>query len=153
MISIITAMSSNRVIWLNNSLPWSVPDDLKNFKKLTDWKTIVMWYNTYLSIWRPLPNRNNIVLTRKDIVIPWCEIYNSIFSLLDNINSKEEIFVIWWEQIYKQFIDTWLIDKIYLSFIPWEYEWDTFFPDFENDYNLISEEQMNWFLFRIYEKF
>ncbi|HLF54156.1 MAG TPA: dihydrofolate reductase, partial [Candidatus Nanoarchaeia archaeon] len=63
MISIIAAMAKNRVIGKDNKLPWSIPDDLKNFKKLTTGNTIIMGRKTFESIGKPLPNRNNIVVS------------------------------------------------------------------------------------------
>ena len=63
-ISIIVAMSNNRVIGKDNKMPWHLSDDLKNFKKITTGKTIVMGRLTYDSIGKALPNRKNIVLSR-----------------------------------------------------------------------------------------
>ena len=63
----IACMSNNRVIWNNNELPWNYPEDLKYFKEKTDWNIVVMWLKTYESIWKPLKNRYNIVLTKQDI--------------------------------------------------------------------------------------
>ena len=60
-ISIIVAMSKNRVIGKDNNMPWHLSDDLKNFKKITMDKTIIMGRLTYNSIGKPLPRRNNIV--------------------------------------------------------------------------------------------
>ena len=63
-ISIIVAMSKNRVIGKNNTMPWHLSDDLKNFKSVTTGKTVIMGRLTYESIGKPLPNRKNIVLSR-----------------------------------------------------------------------------------------
>ena len=57
-------MSSNRVIGVNNTLPWHLSEDLKHFKSLTTGHTIIMGRKTYESIGRPLPNRRNIVISR-----------------------------------------------------------------------------------------
>ena len=61
-LSIIVAMSKNRVIGKDNKMPWHLSNDLKNFKKITIGKTIVMGRLTYDSIGKPLPERKNIVL-------------------------------------------------------------------------------------------
>ncbi|MGR8942580.1 MAG: dihydrofolate reductase, partial [Gammaproteobacteria bacterium] len=63
-ISLIVAMASNRVIGLNNKMPWHLPADLKRFRKITMGSPILMGRKTFESIGRPLPGRTNIVLTR-----------------------------------------------------------------------------------------
>ena len=64
-ISIIVAMATNRVIGINNGLPWHISDDLKRFKQLTTGHTIIMGRKTYESIGKALPNRTNIVVSRQ----------------------------------------------------------------------------------------
>lgn len=152
MISIVVAMSLNRVIGNNNSLPWNVPEDLKNFKKITSGKTVIMWYKTYQSIWFPLKNRKNIILSKENIKIEWCYIFFSMQEIIDYINQSDdsEIMVIWWESVYTQFIERNLIDKIYLSLIPQVVDWDKYFPMFEDKFKLVSEDTRQWYIFREY---
>ena len=64
MYSIVVAVGKNNEIGKNNQLLWHIPEDLKNFKKITTGKTVIMGRNTYKSIGRALPNRKNIVLSR-----------------------------------------------------------------------------------------
>jgi dihydrofolate reductase len=74
-ISIIVAASSNDVIGRDGELPWHLPDDLMNFKRLTTGKPIIMGRKTYESIGRPLPDRQNIVITRNaNYEAPGCEV-------------------------------------------------------------------------------
>ena len=72
-ISMIVAMSKNRVIGKDNVMPWHLSDDLKNFKKVTMGKTIIMGRRTYDSIGKALPGRKNVILSRnlkdKDILV------------------------------------------------------------------------------------
>lgn len=146
-------MAKNRTIWKNNQLPWDYPEDLKYFQKTTKWHTIVMWLSTYYSIWRPLPNRRNIVLSKQNIQIDWVEIFHSIPELLETIqkdNNEKELFIIWWASIYEQFLP--LADKIYLTEIKNEYDWDTFFPKFEQDFKEISRDKHNELDFVIYSR-
>ena len=146
-------MATNRTIWKDNKLPWNYPEDLKYFKKTTSGHPIVMWLKTYNSIWRPLPKRRNIVLTRQDINIEWVDVFHSIPALLENLNTTEkdnEVFIIWWANIYKQFIP--LADKIYLTQIKKEYEWDTFFPKFEEKFTETSRDINDELDFIIYTK-
>ncbi|MCK4812845.1 MAG: dihydrofolate reductase, partial [Candidatus Marinimicrobia bacterium] len=60
---IIVAMTNKRIIGKGNELPWHIPEDLKNFKRLTTGNTVIMGENTYLSIGKSLPKRNNIVIS------------------------------------------------------------------------------------------
>lgn len=152
-ISLIAWMAENRTIWINNQLPRHYSEDLQYFKKVTSWNTIVMWLNTYNSIWKPLPNRRNIVLSKDNIKIEWCEIFKSIPELLEklkNEETKKEIFIIWGASIYIQFLP--LADKIYLTKIKKEYEWDTFFPEFETDFTEISREIHDELDFVLYQR-
>lgn len=139
MISIVVATSLNKVIWKNNKLPWYYPEDLKNFKEITSWGTILMWRNTYYSIWRPLPNRRNVVLSESEINEEWVEVYHSIEDFFQNwISQDENVYVIGWESIYKQFLDK--SDYLYLTLIKENYEGDTFFPDYKDKFEEIKRE-------------
>jgi dihydrofolate reductase len=63
-ITLVVAVSDNEVIGRDNQLPWHLPEDLKHFKRVTMGKPIVMGRRTYESIGKPLPGRQNIVVTR-----------------------------------------------------------------------------------------
>jgi dihydrofolate reductase len=134
----------------DNKLIWHYSQDLKHFKEVTTGHIIVMWYNTYLSIGRPLPNRRNIVLSK--VPVEWIETYNNIPSLLEKLNSENinEIFIIGWASIYQQFLP--LADQIYLTEIKKEYEWDVFFPVFENDFQEVSREVTEEMDFVVYKR-
>ena len=152
-ISLIAWMAQNRTIWKDNKLPWDYPEDLKYFRKVTSGHPIIMGLKTYKSIWRPLPNRRNIVLTRQDITIEWIDIFNSIPELIENLDKTEvdnEVFIIWWANIYKQFIP--LANKIYLTQIKKDYDWDTFFPEFESNFTETSREKNTDLDFIIYTR-
>lgn len=128
MISIIAAVGKNLEIGKDGNLLWSIPNDLKYFKKLTTGKTIVMGRKTYESIGKPLPNRKNIVLTRKNIKINDVEVVNNKNKIL---NIKEEVFIIGGESIYKKFLP--YASNIYLTEIEDEKDADTYFPEFNKD--------------------
>ena len=66
-ITIIAAIGKNNELGYKNDLIWHLPNDLKFFKEKTTGKTIVMGYNTFLSLPRLLPNRKHIVLSEKKI--------------------------------------------------------------------------------------
>lgn len=131
----IAALGKNRVIGNNNKLLWTIPDDLKRFKKLTTEHSVIMGYNTYLSIGKPLPNRHNIVMLHKgkDITLKGADIAFSPEEALE-IATGNEIFIIGGMQIYTLFLP--LADKLYLTLIDDEKEGDTFFPE----YNMFTKK-------------
>lgn len=140
MISCIVAIDEERGIGKNNNLLCEISEDLKRFKELTSRHTIVMGKKTYESIGRPLPNRENIVLTRKELKETGIILENNLEFLNKYIDSKNEIFVIGGGEIYKQTIK--LIKKIYITKIHKKYEADTFFPGYESEFSCkyISEK-------------
>ena len=127
-ISIIVAMTNNRVIGKDNEMPWHLSDDLKNFKKLTLGKTVIMGRLTYDSIGKPLPNRKNIVLSRslKDKKV---NVLSSVEEALDITSSEEEVFIIGGQDIYLQTIKK--ATKLYITMINSEIEGDKFFPNID----------------------
>ncbi len=128
-ISIIAAMTNNHVIGKNNALPWHLPADLKHFKNITMGKPIIMGRKTFESIGKPLPGRQNIILTRdKNYHIDGCTIIHSLDELQSCTNAAE-IFVIGGAEIYKQLLP--LTQKLYLTFIDTEIDGDSYFPEWQ----------------------
>ena len=128
MINIIAAVGKNLELGLNNKLIWSIPEDLQYFKQMTINKTVVMGRKTYESIGRPLPNRNNVVLTRKDIKIDGI---NTIKNYEEVLSMDEEVFIIGGESIYELFLP--YADNLYLTEINASHEADTYFPYFDKE--------------------
>lgn len=130
MITIIVACDKNLVIGKDGKIPWHIPEDLKLFKELTTNKTIVMGKNTWNSLpKKPLPNRRNVVLTHNPIENVEC--YSSIEEIVRNV--KEDIYVIGGAQVYKEFLDKELVDRIFVSEVKNSYSGDTYFPKIDND--------------------
>jgi dihydrofolate reductase len=152
-LSMIVAMARNRVIWKDKELVWHYPEDFKYFKEKTTWHPIVMGQKTYESIGRPLPNRRNIVLTQSD-EIEWVECFHSIESLMGNLKNTtpedEEVFIIWWAYVYKQFLT--LVETLYLTDVKKEYEWNIYFPQFEDDFVEVSRDDRGEIDFVVYKK-
>lgn len=151
--AIITGMTKNRVIGKNNKLPWNIKDDLKLFKQLTTDNTVIMGYNTYVSLpdnFRPLPNRNNIVLSRKDIKIEGVQVCNNIkdaINLAQRYNKK--IFVIGGAQTYNEALP--FVNELCISHIKEDYEGDTYFPEFNEKEWMITEiREFPEFVFKKY---
>lgn len=122
--SIIVAMSENYVIGLNNSLPWHLSDDLKRFKEITTGHQIVMGRKTYESIGRPLPNRDNFVLTRNAKL--QIDGINVIKSLNDIPSSDKKTFIIGGGEIYAQLINS--CDELLVTKIHCKIDGDAYFP-------------------------
>ncbi len=128
MITIVVAMGKNREIGVDNQLLWHLPKDLKHFKELTSGHPIIMGRKTYESIGKPLPNRTNIVISRKT---DWFEegilIVGSIKEALKFAKKIDEnVFIIGGGNIYEQTID--LADKLEVTLVDAELKADTFFP-------------------------
>ena len=141
MISIIAAMGQNNGIGKNNKLLWHIPGDLKHFKEITSGNIVVMGRKTYESIGRPLPNRTNIIITKNNkFKAEDCLIKNSFNEVLKEAKSykDKEIFIIGGGQIYKQALPH--TDKLYLTIVDDEVQADTFFPDYSQFKNIISEK-------------
>ncbi|MEO1434782.1 MAG: dihydrofolate reductase, partial [Bacteroidota bacterium] len=128
-ISIIVAQTENRVIGKDNDIPWYLPADLKYFKKVTTGHHIIMGRKCYESIGRPLPNRANVILTRRmDFHAEGCIVTHSLEEALDiaRRNEETEAFIIGGGEIYNLAMP--LVDQIYLTQVHTELEGDIYFP-------------------------
>jgi dihydrofolate reductase len=131
-ISAICAMSENRVIGKNNQLPWHLPADLNHFKKITSGNPILMGRKTYESIGRPLPNRDNIIITsHADYHAPGCIIVHSIKEALTMTKKNNEIFVIGGASLYQEMLP--FTQRLYLTLIHQHIEGDVFFPELNKE--------------------
>ena len=94
MVSIVVATAQNNVIGNDNDLIWHLPADLKHFKSVTSGSSILMGRKTYESIGRPLPKRENIIITRQTgLLIEGCIVVNSLQEAINKAES-EEVFII-----------------------------------------------------------
>ncbi len=134
MINIIAAIGKNNELGKDNDLLWHLPNDLKFFKEKTMGKTILMGYNTFLSLGRILPNRKHIVLSFDKVDLPSEVVqFNNLEDALEYIKG-DDVFIIGGASIYKQFIDK--ADRLYLTLVDDSKEADVFFPKFdEKKYN------------------
>lgn len=153
MFSAIVAVGKNNEIGKNNQLLWHVSEDLKNFKRITTGKTVIMGRKTFESIGKPLPNRRNIVLSRTLDKIDGVEVFHSLDEIIELFgNSEEEIFIIGGANIYKEMFDN--FQKLYISFIKKEdNEADAFFQKFDiSNWNIIEEKNYDVWDFKVLEK-
>lgn len=128
MTTIVVAMGEKNEIGFENQLLWHLPKDLKHFKEITSGHPVIMGRKTYESIGKPLPNRTNIVVSRKT---DWFEegilIVGSIKEAVKFAKKiDEEIFIIGGGKIYEQTMD--VVDKLEVTLVKTDLEADTFFP-------------------------
>lgn len=127
MISIFVAASTNNVVGVQGRLPWTIPDDLKRFKRLTMGKPIIMGRLTWESIGRALPGRQNIVITRQaGFVADGCEVVASPAAALRVAGDVDEIMIIGGGQIYELFLPK--ASRVYITRVHTEIDGDAFFP-------------------------
>ena len=127
LISIIVAASTNDVIGRQGGLPWRLPDDLRNFKRLTMGKPVVMGRLTWESIGRPLPGRQNIVVTRNPgFEAEGCDVVASPAAALTVAGTAGEVMIIGGGQIYDLFLPK--AGRLYMTRVQCEIDGDTRFP-------------------------
>ncbi|MCI3939240.1 dihydrofolate reductase [Chryseobacterium aahli] len=160
MTTIVVAMGEKNEIGADNQLLWHLPKDLKHFKDLTSGHPIIMGRKTYESIGKALPNRTNIVISRKK---NWFEegilIVGSIKEAVKFAKKIDEnIFIIGGGNIYEQTME--IADKIEVTLVKAELKADTFFPKIDPKIWKLSEEVFHEkddknqydFSFQTYEK-
>ncbi|MDH3513728.1 MAG: dihydrofolate reductase [Gammaproteobacteria bacterium] len=129
-VSLIAAMAENRVIGVDNALPWRLPADLRHFRRLTTGHHVIMGRRNYESIGKPLPDRTNIVVTRNPAYhAPGCLVSHSLRQTLQDIQDDPEVFVIGGAEIYRQALGD--ADRIYLTLVHANIAGDTYFPEFD----------------------
>lgn len=129
----VVAMTADRVIGKDGTLPWHLPEDLKFFKRTTSGHPIVMGRKTYESIGRPLPKRRNIVLTRdKEWSAEGVEVIHAPEQLPDLPGLDGRVFIIGGAEIYRAF--TPLLDDWLVSHVAGAYEGDTRLATFEEEF-------------------
>ncbi len=141
MISVIAALAENRVIGVNNTLPWRLPNDLRHFRRLTTGHAIVMGRKNYESIGKPLPERTNIIVTRnRDYRASGCLVAHSLDEALTLARGDPEIFIIGGAEIYREALPR--AGRLYLTEVHATVAGDTFFPEIErNDWKETARER------------
>ena len=136
----IVAMAKNRAIGKDNKLPWHFPADLKHFKRRTTGSTVIMGRKTYESIGKPLPNRENFVLSRSpQPAQEHLRFFTSLDEALKNVKT-ENAFIIGGADLFQQTIER--VDGIYLTRIDADYEGDAFYPEIPESFEEIEIERL-----------
>lgn len=146
--TIIAALSENRVIGKDGEIPWHITEDLKRFKHLTTGKTVIMGRKTYESLpenTRPLPDRQNIVLSRSspDIEVEVAESLEEAYE-----KSNKEIFIAGGESVYREAMND--ADRLELTLVHRVVDGDTFFPEIEDEWKESKRQKHDGFDFVTY---
>ena len=132
-ISIIAAMSENRVIGLGGTIPWDIPDDRRRFRELTMGHPLIMGRKTFESIGRPLAGRMNIILSRRpDYRAEGCRDAHSLAEALTICDDAGEVFICGGEELYRLALP--LAKRIYLTVVHGSCAGDAFFPPIPEDF-------------------
>ena len=142
-LNLIAAVAENLAIGYQNKLIYWLPDDLKRFKALTTGHTIIMGRKTYESLPKgALPNRRNVVLTRKpqEGLYAGCDVYASIGDALDSCREDEDVFVIGGESLYRETIP--MAQRLYLTEVEdTPAHADAFFPEYKGLFRCVAKEK------------
>ena len=130
-LSIIVAMNKNQVIGKNGTLPWHISSDLKNFKKITMGKPILMGRKTHESIGKPLPGRENIILTEnQNYLSAGCVVKNTLDEALLYCENASEVMVMGGATLYEQTLNK--AEKLYITeIVDTSVDGDIFFPEYD----------------------
>jgi len=129
-LSLIWAMDENRLIGSNNALPWHLPADMQWFRRQTMGKPVLMGRKTFDSIGKPLPGRQNIIMTRqRGLAIEGCTVVYSLAEALAAAGDAEEIMVIGGAEIYARLLPA--ARRLYMTRIEHAFEGDSWFPEFD----------------------
>lgn len=131
----IAAMSLNRVIGHQGKIPWHLPEDFRWVKECTSGQVIAMGRKTLESMGRPLPNRTNIVLSRKVFSHPGCIHLHSLEEL-EQFQTDKTVWIFGGSEIYRQALPK--TAEIYLTVVNKEVEGDAFFPPFEEMFDRLD---------------
>jgi dihydrofolate reductase len=125
-ITLVAAMGRNRAIGLDGKMPWHLPAELQHFKRTTMGKTVVMGRKTWQSIGRPLPGRQNVVISRDSgYRAAGAEVAGSLAQALE-IATSDEVMVIGGGELYALALPS--ASRMVLTVIDIEPRADTWFP-------------------------
>lgn len=139
MISIIVAMSKNNVIGNQGVIPWRIKGEQKRFKELTTGNTVIMGKRSFDEIGRPLPNRKTIVISSTvNYEYENCKTVGTLEEAL-KLAGDSQVFIAGGERLYKEALP--LADLLYITEIELDVEGDTFFPEFNKDEYVLTQEE------------
>ena len=141
----IAAMASNRVIGIDNRLPWRLPADLRHFKAMTLGKPVIMGRKTWDSLGRPLPGRLNLVVSRQsDLQLEGAEVLPSLAAAIERASvwareqGVSELMLIGGAELYRQAQP--LASRLYLTRVQLEPAGDAWFPELDASWQCVSSD-------------
>ncbi len=148
----VVAMASDRAIGLRQAIPWRLPEDMKLFRRLTTGHPILMGRRTWESLGRPLPGRQNIVLTRDlHYAAEGATVIHSLAELSKIELMDAEIMVIGGAEIYAHLLPQ--MERLHVSEVEGSFEADTYFPPFVHEFTQRRElEAYEGFTHVLYER-
>lgn len=158
MISLLVAHDLDRVIGKDNQMPWHIPEELAYFKEKTMGKAIVMGRKTFESIGRPLKGRLNLIITRNESYqADGTEVVHDLDTAVQKAEDyAEEVMIIGGAQIFEMTMET--ADRLYVTVIEKSYPGDTFFPEYEERFQLTSKSDTQYaedgtpYVYQIWDK-
>ncbi len=152
-LQIIVAMTQKRVIGKNGSLPWHLKDDMKVFKEKTTGQTVVMGKNTWLSLpekFRPLPNRNNLVLSTTLSETSGAIVCKSVEEALEKAEKLgKEVFCIGGARLYETLLSQ--AQVLHISWVKENFEGDTYFPEINfKEWSEVESKEFDDFVYKKY---
>lgn len=137
---LIVAMTPERVIGVNNTLPWHLPRDLQHFKNTTMGCPVIMGRKTWDSIGRPLPGRLNVVVSRQpDLQLEGATVVHSLDEAIGRLKDQDRVFVIGGANIYQQALP--LASRLFLTEVDTSVDGDAWFPQTDDSEWLEEESQ------------
>ncbi len=155
MVSLIAAVAPGMVIGKDNSILWHIPGELRLFRKLTAGSTVIMGRKTFEGLpakYRPLPDRHNLVISRKMPLQESVDVCASVEEALEKARTYgREIFIIGGESVYAQAIH--LAEKLYISWIHREYKGNKYFPEIDvQKWEVQERKEFGDFTFMVYQR-
>ena len=139
-LSSIVAIANNRVIGVDNTLPWHLPEDLKRFRALTMGHHIIMGRKTYDSLGRLLSGRTTVIVTRNpNYKVEGALVANSLEAAIALCKGDDEAFLIGGAELYQDGLK--LSNRLYITEIDLSVNGDAYFPEYSlNEWQEISRE-------------
>ncbi len=140
---IVVAVAKNHVIGRDGKLPWHLPSDLKHFKKTTMGYPLIMGRKTFESIGRPLPGRDNIILTRDpSLKIEGCIVVNTLEDAIKHCSAEEKAFIIGGADIFNIALP--LTDTVIVTALERDVEGDVHFEPIDPDtFEIVDQQTCN----------
>lgn len=153
---LVWAMDENRVVGKDNKIPWSIPEDLRHLKNITQHRHVLMGHETYKSMksyykTKPFPHKKTYVATRQDITYDNVVVVNDLLKFVKEFN--EDLYIIGGPEIFKLILDNNLDDYLFITYILDRYDGDSYMPSIDlSKYDLIAKSHSDGLIFTCYKR-